>query len=50
MADSRKDMAATFATWGRSKLPFIGGIEVRLTHQLPRKPAAGAGGKHVDSY
>ena len=24
------------------RLPFIGGIDVRLAHQLPGKPAAGA--------
>ena len=34
---------------GRRRLPFIGGIEVRLAHQLPGKPAAGVGGKHTGS-
>ena len=27
----------------RRRLPSIGGIDVRLAHQLPRKPVAGAG-------
>ena len=26
------------------------GIDVRLAHQLPGKPEAGAGGKHIASY
>ena len=45
----RKDMAI-FVTWGRKRLSFIGSIDVRLSHQLPGKPAAGAGGNHVGSY
>ena len=49
-ADGRQDMAAILTSWGRRKLPFIGGIDFRLAHQLPGKPAAGAGGKHVGSY
>ena len=27
-------------TWGRRRLPFIGGFEVRLAYQFPGKPAA----------
>ena len=37
-------------TQGRKRLPFIEGIDFRLAHQLPEKPVAGAGSKHVDSY
>ena len=48
--DSRQDMAANFATCGRRRLPFIGGIDVRLPQQLPGKPAAEAGGKHISSH
>lgn len=47
---SRPATAATFAPQGGGKLPFIVGIEVRLASQLPGKPVAGAGGKHVGSY
>ena len=32
------------------RLPFIGIIDVRSSHQLPGRPAAKAGGKHVRSY
>ena len=35
---------------GRRRLPFIGGINVRLAHQLPGKPAAGTGSKQVGNY
>ena len=34
-------MAAILATAGRGILPFIGGIGVRLIHQLPGKSAEG---------
>ena len=44
-------------TWQESSLragekgpPFKGGTDVSLAHQLPGKPAPGAGGKHVGSY
>lgn len=37
------DMTAVFTTQGRKRLPFIAGIDIRLPHQLPGKPAAGAG-------
>ena len=37
--DSRQDMAAVFTPGGRGRLPVIGGIDVRLTYWLPRKPA-----------
>ena len=50
VADSKQDMAADFATRGRRRLPFIGGINVRLAHKSPGKPAAGAGSKHIGSY
>ena len=40
----------TFRTPGRRRLPFLAEIAVRLAHQLPGKPVAGARGKHVDSY
>ena len=42
MADGRQDTAAVFTTEGRRRLPFIGGIDVGLAHQLPGQPAAGA--------
>lgn len=32
---------------GNKRLPFIGGVDVRLAYQSPGKPAAWAGGKHV---
>ena len=48
-ADGRQDMAAIFVTSGR-RLPFIGGIDIRLAHQLPRKSEGGAGVKHIGSY
>ena len=34
----------------RRRLPAIGGSDVRLAHQLPRKPVAVAEGKYVGSY
>lgn len=37
-----KDLAVIFTSWGRRRLPFIGGTDIRLAYQLPRKPAAGA--------
>ena len=44
MADGGKqDMKAVFATQGRRRLPFIEGIDIRLAHLLPGKPAAGQG-------
>ena len=38
----RQDPAAVFSPGGGlgGQLPVIGGINVRLAHQLPRKPAA----------
>ena len=42
-ASGRQDIAAVFITWGRKRLPFIGGIDIRLAHQLPGKTEAGAG-------
>ena len=46
--DSRQDMAAVFAPWGRGRLPCMGGrdraeIDFRWAHQLPRKPGDGVG-------
>ena len=41
MAGSRQDVTAIFTTQGRRRLPFVGGIDIRLAHQLPGKPAAG---------
>ena len=32
IADGRQGTAAAFATWGRRRLPFIGGIDVRWAH------------------
>ena len=46
----RPATAATFAPQGGGKLPLLVGTEVRLASQLPGKPVAGAGGKHVGSY
>ena len=37
------DVTAVLTTQGRKRLPFIEGIDIRLPHQLPGKPAAGAG-------
>ena len=34
-ADSEQEIAAVFTTWGRRRLPFIEGIDIRLSHQLP---------------
>lgn len=48
-ADGRQDIVAIFVTSGR-RLPFIGGIDIRLAHQLPWKSEAGAGAKHIGSY
>ena len=42
-ADKRPDTVAVFTTWVRRRLPFIGGINIILAHQLPRKPMTGAG-------
>ena len=50
IADSRQDRAAIFSTQERKRLPFIEGIDVRLAHPLPGKPASGAGGPHVGGY
>ena len=49
-ADSGQDSAAIFAIQGRQRLPFTGGIDVQLAHQLPGKPEAGKGSKLVGSY
>ena len=41
----KRDTAAVFETQqGEGRLPVIAGTDIRLVHQLPRKPAAGAGG------
>ena len=40
--DGRQDMAAISATPGIRRLPFTGETDLRLTHQLPGKPAAEA--------
>ena len=45
-----QDTTTVFTAWRRGRLPFIGGINLRLAHQLSGKPAAGAGGKLVGSY
>ena len=46
IADGEQDTAAVFEIQqGEGRLPVIGGIDIRLAHQLPRKPAAGAGGR-----
>jgi len=34
---------------GEEEAPFIGGIDIRLAHQLPGKLVAGAGGKQEGS-
>ena len=34
-ADAGQDMTTVFATQGRRRPPFIGGIDVRWAHQLP---------------
>ena len=38
VAEGRQDLAAVLAPQGEGRLPFIGGIDVRLVHQLPGKP------------
>ena len=48
-ANSRQGVAAIFATWGRKRLPLMGGIYIRVA-QLPGKRAAGAGSKHMGSH
>ena len=35
--------------WGR-RLPFLGAVDVRLTHQLPGKSTARTGDKHLGRY
>ena len=40
-AEDGQDMAAVFAPWGRVRLPVIRGIDIRLAHPLPGKPAEG---------
>ena len=37
-----RTLQAICTAMGRWRLPFIGGSDVTLAHQLPRKPAAGA--------
>ena len=32
IADGRQGTAAAFATWGKKRIPFIGGIDVRWAH------------------
>ena len=53
-AGSKKDRAAVFPTGGRRRgeggYQLKGEVTVRLAHQLPGKPAAGAEGKHVGGY
>ena len=34
-ADCRQNVVAVFTTQGRRRLPFIGGIDIRLAHRLP---------------
>ena len=46
-AEGSQDVTAIFATQGRRKLPFIGGIDIRLAYKLPTKPAAGAKGRYM---
>lgn len=48
--DGRRDMAAFFSTWGKKLATVYVGIDIRVPHQLPGKPAPGAGSKHVGSY
>ena len=50
MADSKQNAAVIFTTQETRRPPLIGGIDIRLAHQLPGKPAAKAGGKFVGSY
>ena len=40
----------SFLLRGRRRLSLIGGIDIRLVHQLPGKPAAEAGGKQGSSH
>lgn len=46
--ESWQDKGAIFPTQ-RRKLPFIGGIDMRLAHQLPGKPMGGAEDNHTGS-
>ena len=41
VVDSRQDMEAVLAPRGKWRLPVIGGINIRLAHQLPGKLAEG---------
>lgn len=42
-ADDKQDTAIISATWGRRRLPYIEGIDIRWAHLLPGKPAGGGG-------
>ena len=49
----RQDTAEISSTRVIRRLPFTGGTDItniRLAHQSPGKPAAGAGGNHIGSY
>ena len=38
-SESGQDVAAVFAPGGKGRLPVIGGVDLRLAHRLPGKPA-----------
>ena len=40
-----KTRQQVFVTQGRKRLPFMERIDIRLNHQLPKKPVAGAEGQ-----
>ena len=45
-ADGGQDRVAVFAPRGGGRLPVMGGIDVRLAHQLPGKLAVGHASHH----
>ena len=48
-AAGKKDIA-NLRYLGKMEATIYRGTDVRMAHQLPGKPAAGAGGKHVGNY
>ena len=45
--DRRQNIGAIFTTRGRGRVPFIGGIDIRLAYQLSGKLAAEAVGRQL---
>ena len=47
--DGRQQQSSLQGIGKVRRVPVVGGIDVRLAHQLPGIPAAGSGGNHVRS-